>query len=161
MRLILMRHAAAATEEGRPDHDRPLTEQGVRDARTMGRWLRAQEVSPDVVWCSSALRARQTWSAAAAGLTDPQEQAEPSYLRSVYQAGPADLIDLLRDIPPSVESVLVIGHNPTIQQAVAALTGETRDFPAASVAVVELEGSWSEPAAARLATFAGPDTEGT
>ncbi len=156
MRLILMRHATAATEEGRPDHDRPLTEQGVRDARTMGRWLRAQEMTPEVVWCSSALRARQTWSAIAAVLTDPPAQAEPSYLRSVYQAGPADLIDLLRDIPSSVESVLVVGHNPTLQQAVAALTGENNDFPAGAVAVLDADGAWSAPTSWRLFQLTTP-----
>ncbi len=154
MRLILVRHAKAASEEGQPDHDRPLTEQGVRDARTIGAWLRGHGVQPDVVWCSSALRARQTWSAAAAELG--ASDVDPAYLRSVYQAGPGDLVDLLRDVSPDAGSVLVLGHNPTMEQALAALTGEHRDFPAAGVAVVEVTGSWSAPSDFRLVDFASP-----
>jgi len=153
MRLFLMRHTKAATQEGQPDHDRPLTERGVRDARTMGHWLQAHEVAPNVVWCSSALRARQTWSAAAAVLTDPPA---PSYLRSVYQAGPGDLIDLLADVPADTESLLIVGHNPTMQQVVAQLTGETRDIPTGGVAVIEVAGSWADPGRCRLLDFASP-----
>lgn len=159
MRLFLMRHAKAAAEEGSPDHERPLTEQGVQDARTMGRWLRDHGGAPDVVWCSSALRARQTWSAVATELPSTPDATEPSYLRSVYQAGPGDLLDLLRDVAPEVESVLILGHNPTMEQALAGLTGEPRDFPAAGVALLELEGSWSAPTDARLVTLAGPHSE--
>jgi len=154
MRLLLMRHAKAAAGEGMPDHDRPLTEQGVRDAATMGRWLRDNGAEPDAVWCSSALRVRQTWTAVAAALTGPPE---PTYQGSVYQAGPAQLIELVRGFPATAGSALVIGHNPTMEQLLALLTGEaTRSMPTGAVAVLELEGSWSAPTGARLAAFGAP-----
>jgi phosphohistidine phosphatase len=156
MRLFLMRHAKAASEEGAPDHERPLTEQGVADARTMGQWLRDHGGAPDAVWCSSALRARQTWSAVASELPSTPEMSEPSYLRSVYQAGPGDLVDLLRDVAPGVETVLILGHNPTLEQAVAGLTGEPRDLPAGAIAVLDVTGSWSEPSSFELAELATP-----
>ena len=156
MRLLLMRHTKAAAEEGQPDHERPLTERGVRDARTMGRWLRDHGGAPDVVWCSSALRARQTWSAVASELLSTPDVTEPSYLRSIYQAGPGDLLDLLRDVPPEVESVLILGHNPTMEQALAGLTGEHRDFPTGAVAALDVTGPWSAPTAFRLEDLATP-----
>jgi phosphohistidine phosphatase len=156
MRLFLMRHAKAASEEGAPDHERPLTEQGVQDARTMGRWLRDHGGAPDAVWCSSALRARQTWSAVATELPSTPDAIEPSYLRSVYQAGPGDLVDLLRDVAPGVDSVLILGHNPTMEQALAGLTGEPRDFPAGAIAALDVTGSWSEPASFELAELSTP-----
>lgn len=156
MRLFLMRHAKAASEEGAPDHERPLTQQGVADARTMGRWLRDHGGAPDAVWCSSALRARQTWSAVATELPSTPDAIEPSYLRSVYQAGPGDLLDLLRDVPPEVESVLVLGHNPTMEQALAGLTGQPRDFPAGAIAALDGTGSWSKPTSFDLAELATP-----
>lgn len=155
MRLLLMRHAKAGAGEGMPDHDRPLTEQGVRDAATMGRWLRDNGAEPDAVWCSSALRARQTWTAVAAALTGPPE---PSYQRSVYSAGPAQLLDLMREFPAMVVAPLIIGHNPTMQQLLVQLTGAAaRSFPAAALALVEVDGSWPTPGPARLVTFAGPN----
>jgi phosphohistidine phosphatase len=156
MRLYLMRHAKAASEEGTHDHERPLTEQGVADARTMGRWLRDHGGAPDVVWCSSALRARQTWSAVATELPSTEDAPEPSYLRSVYQAGPGDLVDLLRDVAPGVETLLILGHNPTLEQAIAGLTGEPRDFPAGAIAALDVTGSWSEPSSFDLAELATP-----
>ena len=158
MQLLLMRHASAETAEGLPDHERPLTEQGGRDAAAMGRWLRDNAAVPEAVWCSSALRARQTWSAAAAALTGAPE---PSYLRSVYQAGPGDLLELLRDVPTAVGSVLIVGHNPTLQQALAAITGEPpQSFPSGALALLELAGSWSAPGDARLVNFVRPDETG-
>jgi phosphohistidine phosphatase len=156
MRLLLMRHAKAASEEGAPDHDRPLTERGVQDARTMGRWLRDHGGAPDVVWCSSALRARQTWSAVATELPTSPTGTEPAYLRSVYQAGPGDLLDLLRDVAPEVESVLILGHNPTMEQALAGLTGKHRDIPAGAIAALDMTGPWSAPTAVSLADLATP-----
>jgi phosphohistidine phosphatase len=156
MRLYLMRHAKAASEEGAPDHERPLTERGVADARTMGRWLRDHGGAPDAVWCSSALRARQTWSAVATELPSTPDAPEPSYLRSVYQAGPGDLVDLLRDVAPEVESLLILGHNPTLEQALAGLTGDPRDLPTGAIAALDVAGSWSAPTSFELAELATP-----
>jgi phosphohistidine phosphatase len=156
MRLFLMRHTKAAAGEGLPDHDRPLTERGVQDARTMGRWLRDHGDAPDVVLCSSALRARQTWSAVASELPSNPDGIEPSYLRSVYEAGPGDLLDLLSEVAPEAESVLIVGHNPTMEQALAGLTGEPRDFPTGAVAALDVTGTWSEPTAFRLVELATP-----
>ena len=157
MRLLLMRHAKAAAEEGLADHDRPLTEQGELDAATMGRWLRDNSAEPDAVWCSSALRARQTWANVAAALTEPPE---PSYQRSVYLAGPAQLLDVVHEIPASVGSALIIGHNPTMQQLLAELTGDDRGFPTGAVALVDVAGTWSSPGVARLRSLVGPNQEG-
>ena len=154
MRLLLMRHAKAATGEGMPDHDRPLTEQGVRDAETMGRWIRDNGAEPDAVWCSSALRARQSWTAVSAVLTGP---AEPSYQRSIYQAGPAQLVELARGFSTSIESALVIGHNPTMHELLVTLTGGApRGFPAGAVAVLDVTGSWAALSGCRLQDFASP-----
>ncbi len=84
------------------------------------------------------------------------DTTEPSYLRSVYQAGPGDLVDLLRDVPPGVESVLILGHNPTMEQAIAGLTGEPRDFPTGAIAALDVTGTWSEPSSFEVAELATP-----
>ena len=151
MRLLLMRHAEAASGEGLPDHERPLTERGEQDARTMGRWLQAQDTVPDIVWCSSALRARQTWAAAAAALAGP----EPAFLRSVYQAAPRDLLALLREVPVDIETAMLIGHNPTMQQALAGVTGQAQGFAAGAVAMLEVP-AWTDSRTWRLLQYATP-----
>ena len=156
MHLLLMRHAEAAPGEGLPDHDRPLTELGEQDARTMGRWLQAQGAVPDVIWCSSALRARQTWAAAAVAMTGPPE---PAHLRSVYQAGPRDVIALLRQAPAGTARPLLIGHNPTMQHVLAGITGKAQGFAAGAVAVIDVP-AWTEPGGWRLLQYATPKTVG-
>jgi phosphohistidine phosphatase len=155
VRLVLMRHAKAADGEGQPDHDRPLTSTGESDAAAMGRWLRDNVAVPEAVMCSSALRARQTWAAVAARLTGPPE---PSYLRALYQAGPGQVLELLQEVPADIDSLLVVGHNPTMQELVAAMTGRPPSgFPAGALAVLDVEGSWTTPGAARLQALVRPD----
>ena len=156
MRLLLMRHASAAASDDLPDHDRPLSEQGTRDARAIGRWLARHEPLPQLVWCSSALRARQTWSAVASALFVLSDPPDPAYLRSIYTAGPRDLRALLRELPSSADSLLVIGHNPTMAQVLSAVTGESGGFPAGSVAVLDVADPSSDPGTWRLARFATP-----
>src|SRR3954447_6188021 len=153
MRLLLMRHCQAAAGEEWSDHERPLTDKGRTDARAMGRWIADRGIRPDVVRCSSALRVRQTWSARARAFPAPPQ---PSFLRSIYLAGPDAMLESLQDVPDEAGTVMVVGHNPTVPQVLEALTGETHGFPAGSVAVVEVEGPWAGPGPGRLVDFARP-----
>ena len=153
MRLLLMRHAEAVAGGSHPDHERPLTDAGRRDAAAMGRWLHDQRTVPDAVLCSSALRARQTWEAVAAAVPDAPA---PSSSEAVYDAGPGEILDLLAEQPPEVGTVMVVGHNPTMAHLLAALTGENRGFPAGGIAVLDLAGTWQELEDATLVDFAGP-----
>lgn len=151
--LLLARHAEAASLEGGSDHDRPLTPDGERTAAAMGRWLRDHTDRLDSVWCSSALRARQTWELAARAL---HGAPVASYQRDLYLAGADDLLDLVRDAPDDIQSLLVVGHNPTLQHALEELTDEPHGFPAGAVAVVGLTGEWAALASGRLIDFADP-----
>ena len=65
--LILMRHSKAEEGPGKPDHDRELSDRGLRDARAAGAWLREEGLVPDLVICSTAVRTRQTWDSAVKG----------------------------------------------------------------------------------------------
>ena len=162
-RLVLLRHAKADWPDV-ADHERPLAERGRRDSPAVGRWLRQAAVRPDLVLCSSARRARETWELAAAELGAP---VETRYEQRVYDASPGELIALLNETPEDVRTLLVVGHNPTVQQLAVSLAGEAdgdalerarSDFGTAALAVLELAGEWSdlEPGSARLVTFAKP-----
>ena len=157
MRLLLMRHAEAAASGAHPDHERPLTDRGRQDAAAMGRWLRDRGTVPDLVLCSSALRARQTWQAVTAVVPGGPE---PSYSQAVYDAGPGEILDLLGEQAEGSSTVMVVGHNPTMAHLVAALTGETPGFPAGSIAVVDLSGSWQDPDDGALTQLVGPRDHG-
>jgi phosphohistidine phosphatase len=171
-RLVLLRHAKSAWPD-LPDHDRPLAGRGRGDAPAIGRWLRETGCIPDLVWCSTAERATQTWQLAAAELgADPPVSYEPR----MYGATGGELADLIRQAPARTSTLLLVGHNPGIQELAVTLSaadgdrdtaaaGDTgnapdagavgeqdaealeraaRKFPTAALAILEFGGDWPE-----------------
>jgi phosphohistidine phosphatase len=164
-RLVLLRHAKSAWPSGVPDHDRPLAGKGRRNAKATGDWFTAEGPRPDLVLCSDALRARQTWEIAAAVLDPaPACRLEPT----LYGAAPDELIELARDTPDDIGTLVLIGHEPTMSQTADLLAGRGSDaaalrrlhdkFPTSGVAVLRFTGSWSDlgPGQSVLEAFAVP-----
>ena len=131
--MVLVRHAKAEAGEGSDDHDRRLTARGQADAAAAGQWLADNVPRPDRVWCSSAVRAHQTWTAAAASL--PGAPA-PERDRALYLAGTRDLLERIEGAAAGV--TVVVGHNPTMEMALAALVGDQRGMKTGAVAVIDL-----------------------
>jgi phosphohistidine phosphatase len=157
MRLLLMRHAEAASAPGLPDHDRPLTPHGEQDARAIGRWLRDHGGEPpQLALCSTALRAARTCELVTGQL---EPSPEVRHLKLVYQAGADDLRTLVETCADEVSTVLVVGHNPAVSQLGRALTDhELPGFPAGALAALDVDGTWGRPTAVRVAAFTTPDT---
>jgi phosphohistidine phosphatase len=149
-RLFLLRHAKSSwDDEDLADHERPLSARGRRAADAMGRHLRAEGIEPELVLCSSAARTRETL--ARIGLAGQVE-------RELYGATASELIARLRAVPPSVESVLVIGHNPGMHDLALALTGEPGDkYPTGALATIDLD-DWGtiSPGSGRMIDFVRP-----
>ena len=151
-RLVLLRHAKSAWPDGVPDHDRPLAPRGRRDAPAAGRWLRKSGLVPDRVMCSTAQRARETWQLAEEQLgADPQTVFE----QRVYGATSAELLDLARHAPAGVRTLLIVGHDPAMQeltldlasaqpgdQGLEAVSRVRVKFPTAAIAVLAFTGTW-------------------
>ena len=129
----LARHGAAEPGGEGADHDRALTEAGRRAAAAAGEWLAGVLLAPELVCCSSAVRAQQTWAQLATALQPGEVRVE----RDLYLAGPGDVVALVTGGPH--RSVLVVGHNPTLEQAVVMLTGGLRGLRAGAVAVIDLD----------------------
>jgi phosphohistidine phosphatase len=156
--LVLLRHAKSARPEDVPDRERPLAGRGRRDAPAVGRWLRENEVSPEVALVSIARRAVETYQLVADELP---KRPRDTVTEDAFGAGAGDLLDLIRGLPDDVDSALVVGHNPAIETLAAALDAQERpqrEFPTSAVAVFELDTNWADldPATARLAAFAVP-----
>lgn len=162
--LILFRHAKAALAlPGQRDFDRPLTERGRRDADRLGTVLAHYRI--DLALVSAAARTQETWQIAAARLAAPPH-AEID--RELYLPASQKLVRRLRDIPESVRTPIVIGHNPGMQEVALWLAGDndSRDarhmrqkFPTAAAAIFDLDlAGWSEidPRRARLRRFVVP-----
>ena len=156
--LILLRHAhAESAGAGEDDAGRPLSDTGRTEARDAGKWLREHGIHPDRVLCSPTTRTRQTWEAADAELkSGVAARFEPS----IYDATPGTLIELAdanRDAP----RLLLVGHNPGLEQLVALLhsgqSGDYRGMPPGAVAVLGLPADAAlEPGIARLDAFWWP-----
>lgn len=167
-RLLLLRHAKSAWPEDVADHDRPLAGRGRRDAPAAGRWLRKSGYVPDLVLCSTARRARDTWQLAVEELG---ARPRTTFERRVYGASPAELLDLAHQTPSGVRTLMIVGHEPTMRDLTLELAGtdpgedggealeRVRDkFPTAAIAVLTFKGGWPELAReqAQLADFAVP-----
>lgn len=158
-RLVIARHATAATVAGAPDRDRPLSPHGEQQAAAAGAWLASSVTLPDRVICSTARRTRQTWELIAERLPgDPPVTYEPA----VYDNDVDTLLGLVRGTDPAARTLLLVGHNPAVYQLLLVLTEdhESRDgFPAGSLAVVEMNVAWSDagPGDGTLAAFWAPD----
>ncbi|SMC92900.1 SixA phosphatase family protein [Kibdelosporangium aridum] len=151
-KLTLLRHAKSAWPDGVPDLERPLGDRGRRDAPEVGRWLNENVPDLQLVVCSTALRARQTWDLASAELAT---QPEVRHHAKIYY-GP--LLEVVRDLPPEVTSAMLVGHNPDMEDLVELLTGTHTTFKTSTVAVVRTGLEWSDagPNWAELITTATP-----
>jgi len=163
--VLLLRHAKSSREDPElADFDRPLTGRGRRDAPRMGAWMHEAGLQPDLVLCSDAKRARETW----AGLAETLRCAAPVlFERALYMASAKALCRRLQRLPGKVGSVLVIAHNPGLEEAAQALadgSGEPmerlqRKFPTAALARLDFEiEEWSQlqPDSGRMSQFVTP-----
>jgi phosphohistidine phosphatase len=108
-RLYLLRHAKSSWKDtSLPDHDRPLAGRGRRAAKAIARHMREQGIEPDLVLCSSARRARETLDRMEPAVGTPAVRVEPD----LYAASARALLERLRSVLDTVESVMLIGHNP-------------------------------------------------
>ena len=131
----------------------------------MGRYLRRQKLVPDIVLCSAARRARETWELAVAAL---KAEIPVEYSERLYLAAPAQILRLLHQLPETTESALLIGHNPEFHalalQLLGSGDGEARaqlqaKFPTAALAVIDFEVErWGDLAAGKgkLERFVAP-----
>jgi phosphohistidine phosphatase len=134
-RLLILRHAKSSwADSSISDWQRPLNERGLRDAPRAGEWLRQRSLLPDVIITSDAIRARTTDAVATAVGYSRQISIEPS----LYHARPHDVLAVLRGVDRNAHTVLVVGHNPGLEELVQELTGEHHDLPTAALVHISL-----------------------
>lgn len=159
--LLVLRHAKANREsESESDHDRTLAKRGIKAAERIGQLLRKENLVPDVVLSSTAVRARSTAEVVAREAAVTERLV--SFLPELYLAEPPAYFEALRKLPREATKALVVGHNPGIETLVYRLTGQTEHMPTAALAVCELPlEDWAELDAgthARLARVVRPKT---
>jgi phosphohistidine phosphatase len=159
--LYVLRHAKSSWDDSRlEDHERPLSARGRRAARLIGSHLRSEAIVAELVLCSAAQRTRETLAAAGIGgevVIDPE----------LYAASASGVLERLRRVPPQTASVMLIGHNPTLQILTLRLAAREDDplidavrekFPTGALATLAVGCGWRELdiGAARLTSFIRP-----
>ena len=134
--LFILRHAKSSWNYPElSDYDRPLNARGKRDAPRMGKHLRREGLIPDRILTSSAKRARKTANkvAKSCGYTGKVKK-----LDALYATVPGVYFETLQALSDKYQRVMVVGHNPTMEQLVNHLTGEIKRMPTAALAHIEL-----------------------
>ena len=164
--LILLRHAKSDWPDGVADHDRPLTERGRRDAPHTGEWLVANGRVPDRAVVSTALRTQQTYGLAAQAF--PAETAPEVLNRDeLYAASAGEMLEVVRETPESVGTLMVVSHNPGTHYLAVALADETNPelvakaragYPTNTFTVLEFDGTWAtlDPAEGSIVAVESP-----
>jgi phosphohistidine phosphatase len=142
-RVYLLRHAKSSwRDDSLADRDRPLAGRGRRAAKAMARHLEAERIRPDLVLCSPARRTRETLERIEGALGG---RVETSIEEELYGAGEAELLARLQALPEEVGSVMLIGHNPGIEELALGLASEGAElarmrekYPTAALATIEL-----------------------
>lgn len=134
--LLILRHAKSSWADPQlADHDRPLNKRGKRDAPRIGQLLRAESLAPELILSSTARRARKTAEtvAEASGY-----EGEVEFRSEFYQGDPQSFIEALQDVPDEYERVMVVGHNPGLEELLESLTEAAISLPTAALAQVAL-----------------------
>ncbi len=163
--IYLLRHAKSSWDEPELlDRERPLAKRGRKAVALLREHFRDSGVAPDLVLCSSAVRATQTLDGVRDGLP-PEARVEIEV--GLYAAGAGSLLARLQRLPEEVGSVMLVGHNPGFEDLAAELSGggdpDARaaleaKYPTGGVATLAFEGVWPElrPEGATLEAFVVP-----
>jgi phosphohistidine phosphatase len=166
--LFVLRHAKSSWDDpGLPDHDRPLAPRGRRAVEALAAHVTAAGITPELVLCSSARRTRETLEGVGVG---GEHVIEPA----LYGASCEEVLERLHRVPDEIGSVMLVGHNPTLQALVIRLAdGDVatngsqlaevrRKFPTGALATLAFDGAWVElsPRSARLASYVRPKSLG-
>jgi len=134
--LFLLRHAKSSWKEpDLPDLERPLNERGRKAAKLVGQYIARQEITLDLVVSSPAVRARQTIELV---LRSARRSVELRFDQRIYEASAAQLLEIISQIEDDRQSVLLVGHNPGMEELLALLVSGEQHMPTASLARLSL-----------------------
>jgi phosphohistidine phosphatase len=153
--LTLLRHAKSSWDDPvSRDFDRPLNKRGRKAARVVGRAMRDEGLAFDAIIASPAVRVVETLRDVGDGYG---RALEPEQDPDLYLASPSVLLERIHHVDDQVERLLVVGHNPGLEQLALLLTGGEENslrqevevkYPTATLAEIRFDvGSWAEVAA--------------
>ncbi|NOJ29425.1 MAG: phosphohistidine phosphatase [Nitrososphaeraceae archaeon] len=140
-KLLLLRHGKSSWDDHNlEDHDRPLTERGREDSFVMGKFLKKENLIPDLIISSTAKRANKTANIIAKNSGYDGEILET---KTLYTASSGDYEKIIKDIHDEYKTILLVGHNPVIEEVVERITGIMQIMKTCSLVQINLHiDSW-------------------
>ena len=121
-RLILMRHAKSDRDTtDKPDFERPLAKRGTEEAPVMGKFLRKEKLIPDLIICSPAKRAKETLELV---VKEFKQDVKIEFDKDIYDKEDAGVINIIKNTKDSVDTLMIVGHNPTLESLVYTLISD-------------------------------------
>lgn len=163
--LIILRHAKAESGAGgQDDHARHINARGLQAAGIIGTYLKQKAIKPDLVVCSGAVRARETWAGVQQAYGAP---LSVEYNEKLYLASANETLKQLSSLPETVKQVLVVGHNPGLHQLAVKMARYGKEnlldtlaikFPTCALATITFDETWHDAVQARgtLVDFVTP-----
>jgi len=140
-KLLLIRHAKAEKEGTAKDIDRPLKYIGIQDARFMAERLKENNLIPQILITSNALRTTTT----AEIFADYLKLPDPEINEVIYQATQQTLLKVINQLPAAYDFIGLVGHNPGLALLLDDLTGEVREVHTSTTALIEFDtDNWAE-----------------
>jgi phosphohistidine phosphatase len=137
--LFLLRHAKSSwKDETLADFERPLNSRGKRTTKTLGALFIKEKVKPELILSSCAVRARETIEPI---LSLTKLRSELRFDERIYEASAERLFDVITQIEKTIRSVLIVGHNPGLEELLASLTGQSETMSTGALAKITLENS--------------------
>ena len=134
--LLILRHAKSSWKKpDLPDHDRPLNKRGKKEASKVGLYLKENNLVPDLILSSTARRAIDTAQAVADACGFEGQIDE---YQDLYLSEPTTYLDILHCLPDSAKRVMVVGHNPDVQELLTMLTEVNEHLTTSALVVVDL-----------------------
>jgi phosphohistidine phosphatase len=150
--LFLLRHAKSSRkDQSLPDFERPLNGRGKQAAEKIGRYLKRELIVPELVLSSPAARARETIERVAKAA---KWSVEVRFDQRIYEAGGLRLLEVISQIENERKAVLLVGHNPGIEELLMLLAGESKKVPTGALMKLELKSSKWATAADKRAKLA-------
>lgn len=146
--LLLLRHGKSDWSKPMSDYKRPIKKRGYREAARVGAWLKEHDLVPDLVISSPAQRARETAETVSEAMGYDSENI--FWNESVYMADVSELLDAIATTPDECSRLMVVGHNPGLEDLLFYLTEDVdvpddgKVMPTATVAVLETEKDWAD-----------------
>lgn len=149
--LSLFRHAKSSwSDPVLGDFKRRLAPRGIKDAPRMGRYQAANDLVPDLVYCSTAVRARETLELA---MPEWERQPDVRFVEALYHATTDTLLEIVSNTNADIDHVMLVGHNPGMHAFAQMLTGAgsnealnrlSQKFPTAALAILTLPHGWGD-----------------